>query len=297
MYLVLVAILFACGSKKEIQINRDEVAIKYAARITASDLEDHLKVLASDEYEGRETGMAGQKKAATYIQKYYESIGVSGGMKDGSYQQSFPLMVKDPKNIEMSVLKYAIGEADDRPMKLDLTYLEDYYYSGGFADTTIKNLEMVFVGYGIKDSGFNSYTKDVKGKAVILLDGQPEGQNFVKDWDNWRLKRRTARAEGAVAVYTIREDFKERVEQMRFFIENPQMQLHNKGRKKYDVIPNFYIPDSISNILLNKSIEELFKLGIEKKCLEIGLRVDIRSFFQNTDLSSENVLDSLKVPI
>jgi hypothetical protein len=289
-YLALAIVVVSCAGKKAFLIERNETAIKYAARITASDLEDHLRVIASDEYEGRETGMAGQKKAAAYIQKYYESIAVPGGMKDKSYQQSFPLMVKDPKNIEMSIIKYAVGEADDRPMKIDLTYLDDFYYSGGFSDTTIKNLEMVFVGYGIKDGDFNSYSVDVKGKAVIMLHGEPEGQTFVKDWDNWRLKRRTARAQGAAAVYTIRPDFKERVERMRFFVENPQMQLHNKGRKKYDVIPNFCIPDSLANILLNKSPSELAAIGNKKACVETGLRVDIRSFFQNTDYSSENVL-------
>ena len=37
-----------------------EVAAEFATSISASDLSQHLHVLASDEYEGRETGKKGQ---------------------------------------------------------------------------------------------------------------------------------------------------------------------------------------------------------------------------------------------
>ncbi len=289
-WLPVLAFVLACESKKEIKVERDENAIKYAATITASDLEKHLKILASDEYEGRETGMEGQKKAAAYIQKFYESIGVKGGMEDGSYQQQFPLVVEDPRNIEMSVLKYAKGEADGRPMKLEMEYLKDFFYLGGFHDTTINDLDIVFVGYGINDGSFNSYTTDVKGKAVMMIKGEPEGVSLVKDWNNWRLKLRTAKEMGAVAVYNVSENFGENLERVRYFVENPRMQLHDKGRQKKDKLPNFYISDSLTEVLVNKNLKELQELADNKQCIETNLRANIRSFFFSTDYSSENIL-------
>ena len=45
---------------------QDKTAMKYAKTITAEDLKAHLSILASDEYEGRETGQKGQKMAAEY---------------------------------------------------------------------------------------------------------------------------------------------------------------------------------------------------------------------------------------
>jgi hypothetical protein len=39
----------------------DQVANKYANTITSEDLKKHLSIIASDEYEGRETAMPGQK--------------------------------------------------------------------------------------------------------------------------------------------------------------------------------------------------------------------------------------------
>ena len=40
---------------------KDTVAIRYSQSVTAADMSKNLHVLASDEYEGRETGKKGQK--------------------------------------------------------------------------------------------------------------------------------------------------------------------------------------------------------------------------------------------
>ena len=49
-----------------------------------------LTILASDEYEGRETGKKGQKMAAKYISERFKEFGFEGPV-DGSYYQSFDL--------------------------------------------------------------------------------------------------------------------------------------------------------------------------------------------------------------
>lgn len=287
-----ISILLGCSVTSKVKVEREETAVKYAATITAEDLKTHLTIIASDEYEGRETGTPGQKKAAAYIENYYRQIGVPGGMKDGSYQQGFPLIVENPKNINVSILKYAEGEAD-KPMKIDLKYLKDFYYSGGFADTTLTNVEMVFVGHGVKEKNFSNYNSDVSGKAVIILDGAPSlpiGKELIKDWDNWRLKLRTAQEQGAVAAFTIKKEFKESVEMIRYFVENPRMQLHNKGRKKYDRIPNFYLPDSLSEVLLSKSTKELGTLSLNEENISTSLRLNMKSYFVDTGIRAENIL-------
>src|SRR5687767_6117987 len=62
----------------------------YAKTITAADLQKHLYIVAGREMEGRETATAGQKKAATYIENYFKSLGLQPGNKD-SYQMNFPV--------------------------------------------------------------------------------------------------------------------------------------------------------------------------------------------------------------
>lgn len=70
---------------------QDKQAIKYAKTITVEDLKSHLSILASDEYEGRETGTKGQKMAAEYIANHFKTLGLEAPV-DGSYFQKFDLV-------------------------------------------------------------------------------------------------------------------------------------------------------------------------------------------------------------
>lgn len=103
----------------------NEVAQKYGQSIAVADLNKHLSILASDEYEGRETAMPGQKKAAEYIKNHFEKIGLTPG-NNGSYFQSFPVEVKDPKKVVVTL------------NNTSLTFLKEFYYLGNIADTTLK---------------------------------------------------------------------------------------------------------------------------------------------------------------
>ena len=73
---------------------------KYAQTITAEDLRSHLTYLASDELEGRETGMKGQYLAARYIADEFEKLGLQRIVPiDGrmSYFQWFKVYRNDKK--------------------------------------------------------------------------------------------------------------------------------------------------------------------------------------------------------
>ena len=62
---------------------------KYTKTITANELQDMLYIYASDEFEGRDTGEPGQKKAVEYLKNYYKEIGVAPG-NNGDYFQKVP---------------------------------------------------------------------------------------------------------------------------------------------------------------------------------------------------------------
>ena len=49
----------------------------------------HLSILASDGFEGRETGEIGQQKAASYLEAYYASLGFEP-CNNGSFFQKSP---------------------------------------------------------------------------------------------------------------------------------------------------------------------------------------------------------------
>ncbi|MCM2301360.1 MAG: M28 family metallopeptidase [Flavobacteriaceae bacterium] len=74
---------------QKIESHKTSIATNYASSITTTDLEKHLYILASDEFEGRKTGEAGQKKAAKYLVDYYKSINVSA-TNEMNYLQNIP---------------------------------------------------------------------------------------------------------------------------------------------------------------------------------------------------------------
>ena len=91
-FTITIIVAISCNlSKSAYKLKKDKLAITYANTITAAELETHLKVIASDEYEGRETGKKGQRMTAEYLKNEFIKDGVAPGNK-GSYFQNYPLI-------------------------------------------------------------------------------------------------------------------------------------------------------------------------------------------------------------
>ena len=100
----------ACGSSKNTteDANVDQAA-KYAETITAKELGNHLFTYASDEFEGRDTGEPGQKKAVEYLKNFYIDQGIVSPLGDNDYFQEVPssylsnnrrkIKLKDSENV------------------------------------------------------------------------------------------------------------------------------------------------------------------------------------------------------
>lgn len=64
--------------------------VVYAETITAKELKEMLYIYASDSYEGRKTGEAGQKKAIAFIKNHYVLGGISSPIGEDTYYQEIP---------------------------------------------------------------------------------------------------------------------------------------------------------------------------------------------------------------
>lgn len=85
LVLATVALLTACSAQNKKIENADPM--DYANTITANELKEHLYTFASDEFEGRETGEPGQKKAAEYLKNEYKSLELASPLGDDDYYQ------------------------------------------------------------------------------------------------------------------------------------------------------------------------------------------------------------------
>jgi hypothetical protein len=125
-------------------IAQDKNAAKYAKTITSEDLKERLSVLASDEYEGRETGKKGQKMAAKYISGKFKEFGLEAPV-DGSYYQSFDLT-------ESSIGSLYFRRDDEKKM--------------GFED---------FIYYSRSETAGEEYVKIVKAGADDAMSAKYKG--------------------------------------------------------------------------------------------------------------------------
>ena len=107
--LLLCIALVAFSCKKEAT---QEDVTAYGATITQEELKDHLYVYASDDFEGRDTGAPGQKKAVEYLKKEYETLGIPSVI-EGNYFQAVPLNIVKTPNVSISVNGESFNYFDD----------------------------------------------------------------------------------------------------------------------------------------------------------------------------------------
>src|ERR1043166_109377 len=92
------AIIFT-GATMSILAGNPEDRLKPALDVITPDgLLAHIKILASDEFEGRAPGSKGEELSVKYISDQFRAIGLKPGNPDGSYIQEVPLagIVSDP---------------------------------------------------------------------------------------------------------------------------------------------------------------------------------------------------------
>lgn len=270
-------------------------SVIYAESITPQGLKKHLSILASDEYEGRETARKGQKMAAKYIENHFRSLGlIPMGTEDG-FQQSFPIKVTHPRGVAVK-----IGGNE-------LTRLEDFYNFFNGKNGSYTTDEVLYLGYGINEPNYNDYEGlNVKDKIILVSSGEPKhkgdywigGQGVTTSWSyDFRAKAEVAGKKGAKAMFIIDPKFKRTVGKMKSLI----------GRQKFEVpvmessdlgIPTFYLTRAQADEILKAGGYKKNTIWLENKIQkkkkpisEIAkVRVEINVDRKIESLTSENVI-------
>jgi Zn-dependent M28 family amino/carboxypeptidase len=184
--------------------------------ITPDGLLAHIKVLASDEFEGRSPGSKGEELSVKYITDQFKKIGLKPGNPDGTYTQEVPLagIKSEPR------MSFVIGDK-----AMDLKYPDDFVASSARLQPEIKieKSGLVFVGYGVvaPEYGWDDYKNvDVKGKTLLMLIGDPpvpdpKDPSKLDDkifkgkamtyYGRWTYKYEIAAQKGAAAAIIIHE--------------------------------------------------------------------------------------------
>ncbi len=171
-----------------------------------------MRVLASDEFEGRAPATEGEERTVQYLIEQFRSYGLQPGGVDGSWVQPVPL----------------VRAQLDGPAKASLSLKQGKRALANGVDVTLQSLQprkrvqikdapLVFVGYGIDapERHWNDYKDvDLHGKiAVVLINdadfeadapGAFDGK-AVTYYGRWTYKFEEAARRGAEGVLIVHE--------------------------------------------------------------------------------------------
>jgi hypothetical protein len=210
--------------------------------MTEDDLKDHLYHIAGKDFEGRETATEGQRKAASYIENYFQSIGLSPG-NGNTYQLYYPVFRDSLLSATIKIHDQAFQLFNDFEVNISANY-----------SSTLLASEIVFAGYGISDSTQDDYKGlDVRGKVVLLWNGLPSARlqsQINRRSFNAYGKQDAAQQHGAVAILVIEDDFphKNRISNLG--------NMYLNGYKKI-IRPNtFYISEKIAEAIMGADYQD-----------------------------------------
>ena len=184
----------------------------FGPEISAEDFSAHVRVLASDEFGGRQPGSAGEDKTVTYLRDQFQRLGLQPG-NNGSYFQTVP-MIETRADAARTSMTLSV---DGKP--IPTRFGEDMVLGTrtGTADVAVADAPMVFVGYGVNapEANWNDYAGvDVKGKVVVMFINDPgfhngdeslfEGRRMTY-YGRWTYKFEEAARQGAAAAIIIHD--------------------------------------------------------------------------------------------
>ena len=130
---------------------------------------EHIKVLAADNMEGRDTGSPGLKKAEAYVVAQLKSAGLQPAGIKGYYQ---PVKFVSRRLVEQESSAALLRDGKAEPLTLG----EDAIFSTRVDLVPEVEAPLVFVGYGlsIPENDFDDLAGlDLKGKVAVLISGSP----------------------------------------------------------------------------------------------------------------------------
>ncbi len=179
-------------------------------------LSHHVEILASDAFEGRGPATPGETKAIDYIISQFQAAGVQpgGDLKNGkrAWTQDVPLLrstiVGNPSlSITSNGTAMPLAQGEQIAVRAALN---------GDKHVTLKNVPLVFVGYGVaaperKWDDFKGV--DVRGKLIVVLINDPDfetgqgdfGGKAMTYYGRWTYKYEEAARRGAAGVLIVHE--------------------------------------------------------------------------------------------
>jgi Zn-dependent M28 family amino/carboxypeptidase len=191
-------------------------ADQHPLEISAKNLSDIVKVMASDDFEGRAPGTPGEDKTVAYLIAQMQKIGLEPGGVNGSWTQAVPMMrseVKSPVTMTFSTPETVLTLNQGISVSVDT--------ATALTNISAADVPVVFVGFGANapEQDWNDYGDiDLADKLVIYLVNDPDfaaqpdepvagrfGNRRMTYYGRWAYKFEEAARRGAFGALVIHE--------------------------------------------------------------------------------------------
>ena len=186
------------------------------AHVDMQRMSDVTRTLASDAFQGRAPGTAGEDKAIPYLIEQFKAAGLEPAGEHGGWTQEVP-MIRTQLTAPVEV---SVSHAGQRA---PLRFPDDIYLgtTRPVDRVAIANAPMVFVGYGISapERGWDDFKGvDLLGKVAVMLVNDPDfeaaagepvagkfGGKTMTYYGRWTYKYEEAARRGAIAALVVHE--------------------------------------------------------------------------------------------
>ncbi len=181
-----------------------------SAELDENGFRDAVRILASDEFEGRRPGTVGEEKTLGYLVERFRKLGLKPGNGD-SYLQQVPLV--ESEAADDATLSFTGRDVQSLAYRRDMVI----WSRRAVAAAELHRSELVFVGYGIvaPEYQWNDYAgTDVHGKTVVVLVNDPGygsrdpkvfRGNAQTYYGRWTYKVEEAARQGAAGVLLLHD--------------------------------------------------------------------------------------------
>lgn len=179
-------------------------------------LSQDVKVLASDEFEGRGPATAGETKTVDYVVAQMKAAGLQpgGDLKDGKreWTQAVPLARSEIKGTpQLSVKVKGKAQPLTQGEQIAVRAAQD-----GSSAIDVANAPLVFAGYGVNapERDWDDFKGvDLKGKIAVVLINDPDfeggegdfGGKAMTYYGRWTYKYEEAARQGALGLLIVHE--------------------------------------------------------------------------------------------
>ena len=184
--------------------------------IDPAQLSEHVRVLASDDFEGRGPATPGEEKSIAYISRQFAAAGVQPGGDHGGWFQDVPLArfaVTGPVYMSLTTAgaTQPLTQGDQAVVQTLLPV----------SHVAVAHAPLVFVGYGVRapECGWDDFKGvDLHGKIAVVLINDPDfaapqlnkgpgcfGGRAMTYYGRWTYKYEEAARQGALGMLIVHE--------------------------------------------------------------------------------------------